>query len=221
MAYKSHFLSPDIYEYLLDISVREDPILKELRDTTVLYPGYRMMIGPDQGQFLAMLVKLMGARHTLDIGTFTGYSALSVALALPENGHVITCDIDTKCTEIAKRFWEKSQMSDKIELKLGSALDTLNELLNAGHENQFDFVFIDADKQNNDNYYEKSLSLVRPGGLIAIDNVLWDGRVVDEKNQEKSTHAIRVLNQKLFMDTRVDISMIPIADGLTLVRKVE
>ena len=220
MTDRSHFLAPDIYHYVLNMSLREHPVLKELRTATATLPAGQMMTGPDQAQFLALLVKLMAARYTLDIGTFTGHSALSVALALPQDGRVITCDIDKKCTAIAKVFWKKAAVSDKIILKLAPALATLDELLNAGYKNHFDFVFIDADKQNNDAYYEKSLPLVRTGGLIAIDNVLWYGRVIHDDNQEKSTNAIRVFNQKLFADTRVEISMLPIGDGLTLARKV-
>ncbi len=221
MTHRSHFLSPEIYHYLLNVSLHEAPILKELREVTASHPAFQMMIGPDQGQFLALLVKLIGARYTLDIGTFTGYSALSVALALPENGQMIACDIDTESTKIAMSFWQKAGVENKIDLKIAPALDTLDALIKAGHKDHFDFAFIDADKRNNDKYYEKALALVRPGGLIAIDNVLWYGRVIDESNQEKTTQAIREFNQMLFADTRVDISMIPIGDGLTLARKVD
>lgn len=221
MTHRSHFLSPEIYHYLLNVSLHEAPILEELREATASHPAFQMMIGPDQGQFLALLVKLIGARYTLDIGTFTGYSALSVALALPENGQVIACDIDTESTKIAMSFWQKAGVENKIDLKIAPALDTLDALIKAGQKDHFDFVFIDADKRNNDKYYEKALTLVRPGGLIAIDNVLWYGHVIDENNQEKTTQAIREFNQMLFTDKRVDISMIPIGDGLTLARKVD
>jgi len=220
MTYKSHFLSPEIYQYLLNVSLREDPTLKELREATLLHPAHQMMTGADQSQLLAMLVKIMGAGYVLEVGTFTGYSTLSIALALPKNGQIITCDIDEASTQIAKSFWEKAGVDNKIDLKIGPALDTLDGLMNEGKRNCFDFVFIDADKRNNDNYYEKSLDLVRTGGLIAIDNVLWYGRVVDSEDQEKTTQAIREFNKKLHTDQRVDISMIPIGDGLTLARKV-
>lgn len=221
MTYKSHFLSPEIYQYLLNVSLREDPILKELREVSLSHPAHQMMTGPDQSQFLAMLVKITGARDVLEVGTFTGYSTLSMALALPKNGQIITCDIDEKSTEIGKPFWKKAGVDNKIDLKIGPALDTLDGLIKSGKRNHFDFVFIDADKRNNDSYYEKSLDLVRAGGLIAIDNVLWYGRVVDSENQEKATLAIREFNLKLHADVRVDISMIPIGDGLTLARKVK
>src|SRR3990167_1177623 len=155
MTHRSHFLSPEIDDYILSVSLREHPVLKELRQVTLAHqPAYEMMIGPDQGQFLALLIKLMDAKRTIDIGTFTGYSALSVALALPDNGEVITCDSNEKTTQVAKQFWKKAEVEHKIQLKIGPAINTLNALLDAGLDNQFDFVFIDADKKNNIHYYE-------------------------------------------------------------------
>jgi caffeoyl-CoA O-methyltransferase len=178
-----------------------------------------MQISPEQGQFMRLLIELLGAKKTLDIGTFTGYSALSVALSLPENGQIIACDTSIEWTDIAKRFWDRAGVSHKISLKLAPALNTLDTLLAEGQANTFDFSFIDADKENYMAYYEKSLALVRPGGLIAIDNVLWSGQVADPTIQDTDTIAIRALNSKILMDDRVTMSMVPISDGLTLARK--
>jgi caffeoyl-CoA O-methyltransferase len=178
-----------------------------------------MQIGPEQGQFMALLVELIGARRTLEVGTFTGYSALAVALALPPEGRVTACDVSEEYTRVARRYWAKAAVEHKIELKLGPALDTLGGLLAAGAAGSFDFAFIDADKNNYDGYYEQALQLLRPGGLIAIDNVLWGGDVVNPEKRDPDTTAIRALNEKLNADERVSISLLPIGDGLTLARK--
>jgi predicted O-methyltransferase YrrM len=179
-----------------------------------------MQIAPEQGQFMALLIQLMGAKKTLEVGVFTGYSSLAVALALPSDGKIIACDTNEEYTAIARHYWQKAGVADKIDLRIAPALDTLDELIAQGQANTFDFAFIDADKSNYDNYYERALQLVRPGGLIAIDNVLWGGKVADRNVQDNRTKAIRELNQKLHQDKRVTISLVPIADGLTLARKV-
>lgn len=219
MTDKTINLTSDLYQYLLSQSLREHPALKALRKETKQLSQGEMQIAPDEGQFFAMLLKLMNARRVIDIGTFTGYSALVFALAMPEEGRVITCDINTKCTEIAKKYWKEADVIKKIELKIAPALDTLEQLLKNGQENSFDFIFIDADKSNYKNYYEKALLLLRIGGLIAVDNVLWYGRVLDKNNQSKATEAIRCFNEKVSKDTRVDLSMLAIGDGVTLARK--
>lgn len=212
-------LTSRLYSYLKNNSLRESEILKKLRKETHKTFQERMQISPEQGQFMRLLIEILGAKKTLDIGTFTGYSALSVALSLPDNGKVIACDINIEWTDMAKYFWEAAKVSHKIDLKLGPALQTLDKLLADGEENTFDFSFIDADKQNYIAYYERSLALLRTGGLIAIDNVLWGGQVADPAIHDSDTVIIRELNSKILMDDRVTISMLPIGDGLTLARK--
>ncbi|WP_337886562.1 class I SAM-dependent methyltransferase [Fischerella thermalis] len=213
-------LDKTLYDYLLSVSLREPEILTQLRQETAQHSMATMQIAPDQGQFLALLVKLMAAKKTLDIGVFTGYSSLVVALALPADGKVVACDIDEEYTAIARRYWQKAGVADKINLHLAPALETLEKLIAAGEAETFDFAFIDADKSNYDNYYELALQLVRPGGLIAIDNVLWSGRVADPQVQDNRTNKIRAFNQKLYQDQRVTLSMLAIADGLTLAMKI-
>lgn len=212
-------LSDRLYQYLLDASLREPPILAQLRQETAQHPARQMQIAPEQGQFMGWLVRLIGARRTLDIGTFTGYSALSVALALPEEGQVIACDVSEADTAIARRYWDLAGVGDRIVLRLAPALDTLDALLDQGEAGQFDFAFIDADKGNYEAYFERSLQLVRVGGVIAIDNVLWNGAVADPANTDQRTEAIRTFNQRRHHDDRVDLSLVPIADGLTLARR--
>jgi caffeoyl-CoA O-methyltransferase len=212
-------LTSSVYHYLLNLSLRENKVLKQLRDETHKLDKFEMQISPEQGQFMSLLIELMGATKTLDIGTFTGYSAMAVALALPHDGKVITCDINVEWTNIAKRFWEMGGVSQKIDLRLAPALETLQVLLDKGEGDTFDFAFIDADKLNYLHYYETVFKLLRTGGLLAIDNVLWSGEVANPSNQEKETLAIRKLNETVFQDERVSISMLPIGDGLTLVRK--
>ncbi len=219
MSTESINLTPSVYAYLQNVSLREMDVLKKLREETHKMKNYVMQISPEQGQFMALLIELIGAKKTLDIGTFTGYSALVVALALPADGKIVACDVSVEWTNMAKRYWEMAGVSNKVELKVAPALDTLQQLLDQGEAETFDFAFIDADKGNYTNYYEKALALVRRGGLIAIDNVLWDGKVADMQDQEKETKAIRALNDKIRQDQRVSISMIPIGDGLTLARK--
>lgn len=212
-------LSDSLYAYLQSVSLREPEILTQLREETAQHSMARMQISPEQGQFMALLIKLMGAKKTLDIGVFTGYSSLVVALALPEDGKVIACDVSTDYTAIASRYWQQAGVEHKIDLKIAPAVETLDHLIAAGETESFDFAFIDADKSNYDNYYSLSLQLIRPGGLIAIDNVLWSGQVADPNVNDYRTKQIRALNEKLHQDDRVDISLVPIGDGLMLVRK--
>lgn len=212
-------LTPKVYEYLHKFSLREPEVLAKLRAQTKPMSMSQMQISPEQGQFMGLLIELMGAKKTLDIGTFTGYSALAVALALPADGKVIACDINGEWTKIAKKYWEMAGMQNKIDLRLAPALETLQSLIDNGEANTFDFSFIDADKANYDNYYELSLKLVRQGGLIAIDNVLWSGDVADPSVSDGNTTKIRALNAKIAADERVTLSMLPIGDGLTLARK--
>ncbi|MGC9502258.1 class I SAM-dependent methyltransferase [Baaleninema sp.] len=219
MSNKTLGLSPQLHDYLTSVSVREPELLTQLREETAKLPMSRMQIAPEQGQFMALLVQLMGAKKALEIGVFTGYSSLAVALALPEDGKLVACDVDKEYTAIARRYWEQAGVAGKIDLHLAPALDTLDRLLEDGQAETFDFAFIDADKRNYANYYEKSLQLVRRGGLIAIDNVLWNGRVADPDETDKRTQAIRDFNQKLYGDDRVMLSLVPIADGVTLALK--
>ncbi len=212
-----------LHDYILAHSLREPEVLRRLREETASLPGANMQIGPEQGQFMALLVELIGARRTLEIGTFTGYSALVVALALPPEGRVVACDVSAEYTAVARRYWAEAGVADKIELHLAPALETLDRLLAPGQAGSqaesFDFAFIDADKANYGAYYERALALLRPGGLIAIDNVLWDGKVVEEATHDPDTRAIQGLNAALKDDSRVTISLLPLGDGLTLARK--
>ncbi|MCG9886969.1 MAG: class I SAM-dependent methyltransferase [Cyanobacteria bacterium] len=212
-------LGDRLYEYLLSVSLREPEILSQLRQETAGLPGSQMQIAPEQGQFMALLLQLMGAQRVLEIGTFTGYSALAMAIALPPEGHLITCDLDAKATAIAQDHWARAGLDQRIELRLGPAIATLDRLRQEVGDDYFDFVFIDADKGNYLNYYEKALPLVRPNGAIAIDNVLWHGQAADSNDLDKRAIAIRAFNQHLAQDQRIDLSLIPIADGLTLARK--
>ena len=212
-------LTQRLYDYLLGASLREPEVLKQLREETRSMKSGGMQISPEQGQFMALLVELTGAKKALEIGTFTGYSSLAVARALPPGGKVYACDISKEYTEIARKYWAKAGLADRVELRLGPAIDTVKALIKEGHAGSFDFAFIDADKENYDGYYEAAITLLRPGGLIAIDNVLWNGRVADPAKNDPDTEAIRKLNAKLRDDPRVTISMVPIGDGLMLARK--
>ncbi len=212
-------LTPPLQEYLLSVSLREPPLMRRLREETAALPLSVMQIGPEQGQFMALLVRLIGARRCLEIGTFTGYSALAVALALPPEGRLLCCDINAETTAVARRYWAEAGVADKIDLRLAPALETLDALLAAGEAGRFDYTFIDADKTNYDAYYERALKLLRPGGLILIDNVLWSGAVADSAKNDNDTVALRALNHKLHGDERIDLSMLPVGDGLTLARK--
>lgn len=212
-------LMPALYNYMQRFSLRESTVLCRLRKETAHMCGSQMQISPEQGQFMALLVQLIQGKKTLDIGTFTGYSALVVALALPHGGQVITCDKDEKATAVARRYWEESGVSERITLKLAPAEETLRKLLKEGAANTFDFVFIDADKGGYDPYYEYTLQLLRPGGLMAIDNVFQEGQVADEAIHHRTVRAIRALNEKIHKDKRVNIAMVPMSDGITLAMK--
>ncbi len=212
-------LTPRLYSYLQSVSLREPEVLRKLREETHQLTVGQMQISPEQGQFLGFLIEILNARKTLEIGVFTGYSALSVALSLPDDGRIIACDINEEWTNIAKRYWQLAGVENKIDLRLGLAVDTQAELLKKGEGNSFDFIFIDADKQNYKNYYEGAIELLRPGGVVAIDNVLWKGKVADPEIQDPSTVMIRELNSQLLKDSRISLSLLPIGDGLTLARK--
>jgi predicted O-methyltransferase YrrM len=219
MTKRSIGLSAKLHDYVLDVSLREPETLRQLREETAKMPMSGMQVAPEQGQFMALLARLTAAKNYLEIGTFTGYSALAVALALPPDGRVLACDIDPETTQLAQRYWTTAGVAAKIELRLAPALETLDKLLSQGQAGRFDLAFIDADKENYDGYYERALRLVRPGGVIMLDNVLWAGAVADAKKNDADTKALRALNQKLHGDERVDLSLLPLADGLTLARK--
>jgi len=209
-----------MYDYLLSVSLEEHEVLRNLREITSSMPGSMMQIAPDQGQFMAMLIKVIKAEKLLEIGTYTGYSTLVCAMAM-KTGQIITLDNDPIATEVAKSFWKKGGVEHLINLRLGDALDSLNQLIEDNHSSSFDFIFIDADKGNYKNYYEISLELLSEDGIIIFDNVLWSGAVADENDQSNNTLALRGLNKMLFNDKRIDLTMIPVGDGLTIVRKKE
>jgi predicted O-methyltransferase YrrM len=208
-----------LYQYLLDHSVRETPVMRELRELTLQHELARMQIAPEQGQFMTLLVELLGARRMIEIGTFTGYSALCMAQALPPDGQLICCDVSETWTAVGFPFWERAGVRDRIDLRIAPALETLDDLIQAGETDRFDIAFVDADKTNYLNYYERCLKLLRPGGLVMFDNTLWGGSVADPTDQDQDTVALRELNDWLHQDRRVSISLVPIGDGLTLARK--
>lgn len=212
-------LNDTTYDYYRKVAYREPSILTELRQETAKLDQAMMQIAPEQGQFMATLTQLMGARRYLEVGTFTGYSALAVALVLPDDGQIVACDISDEWTAIGRGYWQKAQVAHKIDLRLGPAVDTLAKMIEDGQRETFDVAFIDADKPSYDRYYESSLTLVRPGGVILVDNVLWSGSVADQSNQTDATRALRALNTKIHADERVDVCMLPIGDGLTMARK--
>jgi len=219
MSNRTITLSDGLYAYLLDTSLREPPLLKRLRDETAAHPQARMQISPEQGQFMQLLSKLIGARRCIEVGVFTGYSSLAMALALPADGRILACDVSEEFTSVARRYWKEAGVAGKIELVLAPATETLDARLKAGEAGSYDLAFIDADKANYANYYERILKLLRPGGLVLVDNVLWSGRVLDADDRSEDTAAIRNFNQALHHDERVDLSLLPIGDGLTLARK--
>lgn len=219
MSNRSFGLADDVYTYLLDHSVHEPDVLSRLREETVRLPEGNMQIAPEQGQFLALMVELIGAERIVEVGTFTGYSSTAMALALPETGRIVCCDIDHDFTAIAKRYWDEAGIADKVDLRLGPATDSLTELIEEWGPESVDLAFIDADKPNYQTYYERCLELLRPGGLLLADNVLWDGKVANPKDVSANTAALRAFNDKVAKDDRVTISMIPLADGVTLARK--
>ena len=219
MSSRNGFIETHIYDYILANSLRDRDELKRLRQETRAMPMGGMQISPDQGQFMGLLVELIGAKRIVEVGTFTGYSSTAMALALPADGRLIACDVSDEFTRIARRYWQEAGVADKIELRLGPAVATLDGMLAAGEAGCFDMAFIDADKENYDAYYERCLRLLRRGGLILIDNVLWGGRPANANEQDESTAAIRALNAKIRADERVTASLLSIGDGLTLARK--
>jgi predicted O-methyltransferase YrrM len=222
MASKTQFVDNKVLQYIKAHSIRDTPLLSELRAETSKLSNSVMQVPPEEGQFLALLVQAVGARRCLEIGTFTGYSALCIALALPEEGRLICCDVSEEWTSIGKRYWKRAGIAHKIDLHIAPALKTLDQLIAGPHEDgpvQFDFAFIDADKPNYDGYYERCLKLVRTGGLIVFDNTLWSGAVADNSDQGDSTRALRALNDKLHLDDRVAVSLLSIGDGVTLALK--
>ncbi len=221
MSNETLMLTPQVYDYLVRQGVREPSVLRDLREATARQAGAAagMQIAPEQGAFMAMLVSLIGARKTLDVGVFTGYSAAAVALALPDDGTVVACDISDKWSGLAREYWDKAGVADKIDLRIAPATQTMDALVDASESGTFDFIFLDAEKTEYEAYYKRALVLARPGGLIAVDNVLWSGRVADDTVMDADTVAIRVFNEMVRHDDRVTLSMVPIADGLTLVQK--
>jgi caffeoyl-CoA O-methyltransferase len=212
-------MSEALYGYLLQTTVREPDVLQRLRAETARLPAGGMQISPEQGQLMRLLIELTGARRALEVGVFTGYSSTSVALALPADGTLVACDVSEEWANVARRYWHEAGVAAKIELHVQPALLTLDALLAAGQSGSFDFAFIDADKTAYDAYYERCLTLLRPGGLLAVDNTLWSGAVADPADQRDSTRAIRALNQKIASDPRVSASLVPVGDGLYLARK--
>jgi predicted O-methyltransferase YrrM len=213
-------VAEELAEYIRRVTLREPEILQRLREETAKLPNGIMQISSEQGQFMGMLIRLLRAKLTLEVGVFTGYSSTVVALALPEDGRIIACDVSEEYTSVARRYWREAGVEHKISLRLAPAVETLDGLLAEARGGTFDFAFIDADKENYDRYYERALKLLRPGGLIAVDNVLWHGKVLDESIQDADTRAIRALNEKLHRDGRVWVSLLAIGDGLTLAYKL-
>jgi predicted O-methyltransferase YrrM len=212
-------LDDRLYDYLLRHSLREPESLARLRAETASHPKVNMQIAPEQGQFMQMLVRLLGARRAIEVGVFTGYSSLAVVLAMPADGRLLACDISEEYTAIARRHWQAAGVADRIELVIAPAKQTLDARLAAGEAGQYDFAFIDADKTGYLSYYERLIQLVRPGGLIAVDNTLWGGEVADPTNRDEDTVALREFNDALLADPRIDLSLLPLADGLTLARR--
>lgn len=219
MSRKSMQLDEQVYNYLLSVSLREAQILQECRAETAKHPMARMQIAPEQGQFISFLIKLLHVKKALEIGVFTGYSSLSIAMSLPEDGHLDACDSDAEATKIAKRYWNKANVAEKINLHIGPAIETLDRLLEENHNDTYDLAFIDAHKPEYIDYYERALQLISPGGIILVDNVLWPGNVADENIQDEDTVAIRNFNEHVKNDDRIMISMLPLADGITLAMK--
>ena len=212
-------LDEQVYNYLLSVSLQESRILEECRAETAKQPMARMQIAPEQGQFIAFLIKSLRVKKALEIGVYTGYSSLSIALSLPENGHLDACDIDPEMTAVAERYWERAKVAEKISLHIGPAIETLDKLIEENKSETYDFAFIDAHKPEYIDYYERALQLIRPGGVILIDNVLWSGNPADENIQDEDTIGIRAFNKHLHADERIMISMLPVADGITLALK--
>jgi caffeoyl-CoA O-methyltransferase len=219
MSNRTLSLTDDIHRYLLEHSLREAPVLERLREVTAAMASRNMQIAPEQGQFMAMLARLTGAKRCIEVGVFTGYSSLAVALALPADGRIVACDVSEEWTQIARKHWREAGVDGMIDLRLAPAARTLEALIASGEKGRFDFAFIDADKENYGVYYELLLQLIRPGGLITVDNTLWGGALADPSKQDESSAALRAFNDKLHSDERIDLSLVPIGDGLTLARK--
>src|SRR6476469_2450827 len=219
MANKTMGISEDLAAYVVEVGAREPEVLARLREETAAIPQHGMQIAPEEGAFLAMLAELTGSRRCIEIGTFTGYSSTAVALRLPEDGRMVCCDVSEEWTSVARKYWAEAGVTDKIDLRIGPASETLDGLLADGGEGSYDFAFVDADKSGYDGYYERLLRLVRPGGLIVFDNTLWGGEVISPDAQDKDTRAIRDLNAKLAADERITVCLLPVADGVTLARR--
>jgi predicted O-methyltransferase YrrM len=218
MIVKSTFVDQAVQEYIIAQTVREHPVLAALREETSHHSDAQMEIGPEQGAFMQLLARAIGAKRYLEIGVFTGYSSLAMAQAIPDDGRIVACDVSEEYTAVARRYWERAGVAHKIDLRIAPALDTIAALESA-HVEPFDMAFIDADKTNVDSYYEAALRLVRPGGLILVDNVLWSGRVLDGRESDASTAALRALNAKAGRDERVDVSLVAMCDGILVARK--
>lgn len=218
MTAKSTFLDPAVQEYIVETTVREHSVLRELREETLRLPQWKMAIGPEQGAFMALLAHTIDARRYLEIGVFTGYSSLAMALALPDDGWIVACDINEEYTSVARGYWQKAGVAHKIDLRLAPAMETLDKLA-AQNAVPFDMAFIDADKRSVNDYYERVLQLLRPGGLLLVDNVLWDGAVLDALTRDEDTIALRCLNARAGDDSRVEVALVPVCDGLLIARK--
>jgi predicted O-methyltransferase YrrM len=219
MSRKTLNLTNTLYDYMLSVSLREPEVLRRLREETAAHPGASMQISPEQGQFMSLLVRLTGAVRAIEVGVFTGYSSSIVALAMPPEGRIVACDVSEEFTSVARRYWAEAGIAEKIDLRLAPAVETLDGLLAQGQAGTFDFMFIDADKRSYAAYYERGLELLRAGGLVLVDNVLWSGRVAEADANDPDTAAIRAFNEMVGRDERVDVSLLPIADGVTLARK--
>ncbi|GFR90585.1 O-methyltransferase [Elysia marginata] len=211
-------MTEQLERYLIATGCRESDVLTHLRTETAQRQDFNMQIAPEQGQFMALLIQLLNARRIIEVGVFTGYSSLSMAEVLPDDGYILACDVNPETTAIARRYWQAAGVDRKVDLQLASALDTLNKALTDGEAGTFDMAFIDADKTSYDDYYECCLRLLRPGGLVILDNMLWSGRVAEEGG-DADTEALKVMNQKIHRDDRVDMVLLPLADGVTLARK--
>ena len=220
MSRDNAFIDPELYEYILSTTLRDDPLLSDLREETSRMSEGRMQISADQGQFMGMLVNLAGASRAIEVGVFTGYSSLCVARALPEDGRLVACDVSVEYTDIARRYWERAGVAGKIDLRIGPAMETLDGMIRQGESGTYDFAFIDADKGNYPGYYERCLQLLRSGGLVLVDNALWGGHVADPACTDDLTSTLRELNRRAGRDLRVEVSLLPIGDGVLLARKV-
>ena len=219
MANRTMGISDELAAYVAEVGTREPEVLARLREETATIPQHGMQIAPEEGAFLAMLVELTGARRCIEVGTFTGYSSTAVALALPEDGRIVCCDVSEEWTAVAARYWGEAGVADKIDLRIGPAAGTLDRMLADGEDSTYDFAFIDADKAGYDAYYERVLRLVRPGGLVVLDNMLWGGDVLKADATDEDTRALQALNAKLARDERVSLCLLPVADGVTLARR--